>query len=168
MSIMLYSSALTLLFISISIAADPDPYSGQAPPPYNYYDYRSQEPQQQQQQQQSPRQGSIKRTQNSNNYPDQTSIAHSYGSPSTRTSSSNQCKLHINCPSKSNVIFLISFRKQNFCYYFLDARNRVTLDIQGPAGPPGPPGKQGMQGPSGPPGLPGPPGKQITFDILFL
>ncbi|CAF0851770.1 unnamed protein product [Didymodactylos carnosus] len=52
--------------------------------------------------------------------------------------STSQCKLHINCPN---------------------ARNRVTLDIQGPAGPPGPPGKQGLQGPSGPPGLPGPRGR---------
>jgi hypothetical protein len=67
----------------------------------------------------------------------------------------------------------------------LDARNRVTLDIQGPAGslieqthelnvhsfivlfsllgPPGPPGKQGMQGPGGPPGLSGPPGKILSI-----
>ena len=66
----------------------------------------------------------------------------------------------------------------------LDARNRVTLDIQGPPGmferilskmifffvlgPPGPPGKQGMQGPGGPPGLPGPPGKSPTPHHPFI
>ncbi|CAF0743146.1 unnamed protein product [Didymodactylos carnosus] len=62
-----------------------------------------------------------------------------YTNPENPTGrSTSQCKLHINCPT---------------------ARNRVTLDIQGPAGPPGPPGKQGLNGPSGPPGLPGPRGR---------
>ncbi|UJR09237.1 hypothetical protein I4U23_013483 [Adineta vaga] len=143
MFIMIHSIIYGLIVVSIIIAADPGPpinsgsYAIQPPPPtYNYYEYRSQ-----QQQQQTPSPYTAKRNQNSNNYPDQasqsSSIAATYGNTHKKTSA-NQCKLHINCPN---------------------ARNRVTLDIQGPDGPPGPPGKQGMQGPSGPPGLPGPPGR---------
>ncbi|CAF1251228.1 unnamed protein product [Adineta ricciae] len=130
-----------LIVVLVIITADPGPpidtgpYAPQPPPAYNYYEYRSQ------QQQPTPSPYTAKRNQNSNNYPEQpvqsSSIAATYSNTQRKTSA-NQCKLHINCPN---------------------ARNRVTLDIQGPDGPPGPPGKQGMQGPSGPPGLPGPPGR---------
>lgn len=99
------------------------------PQPPPYYNYYGQRSQHS-----TPSPYLNKRNPDSNTY-QTASIAGMYGGA---RSSANQCKLHINCPS---------------------ARNRVSLDIQGPAGPPGPPGKQGMQGPSGPPGLPGPPGR---------
>ncbi|CAF0942907.1 unnamed protein product [Rotaria sp. Silwood1] len=142
---MFYSIIFGFIILSIIVTADPEPsvntgpYAAQQPPPYNYYEYRSQ---QQQQQQPMPSSDTGRRSPNSNDYPDQqypsSSLAVTYGNVGNKKSSTNQCKLHINCPN---------------------ARSRVTLDIQGPPGPPGPPGKQGMQGPSGPPGLPGPPGR---------
>ena len=127
----MFSSALDLRFLLfiplLFVQADP-------PAPYNYYEYRSSTS--------SPYSNKRHQTYVDQQYP-----------PTPRTTSANQCKLHINCPSEwkrrvspSNTIDL-------------DARNRVMLDIQGPAGPPGPPGKQGAQGPSGPPGLSGPPGR---------
>ncbi|CAF3463124.1 unnamed protein product [Rotaria socialis] len=157
---MLHSIVFDLFVISIITTADPglpintDPYAAQPPPPpppppYNYYEYRSQQQQQQQQQQQTtPSKNTGKRSQDTNNYPEQqyqpSSLAVTYGNVANKKSSPNQCKLHINCPN---------------------ARSRVTLDIQGPPGPPGPPGKQGMQGPSGPPGLPGPPGRDGYLNL---
>jgi len=127
----------SLLLLSI-IEADPrpplmNPNDNVPPLSYNYYGYQ---PRQSPVQSQTSSPYLYKRNPNGNTYANPAQP--SYGTVSTAKPTSNQCKLHINCPS---------------------ARNRVTLDIQGPAGPPGPPGKQGMQGPSGPPGLPGPPGR---------
>jgi hypothetical protein len=82
-----------LMIISVISIADPGPpintgsYPGQQP----YYEYRSQ--------QQTPSPYAGKRNQNNNNYPDQSSLAPTYGNPPAK-SSANQCKLHINCPSK--------------------------------------------------------------------
>ncbi len=95
---MFYSIVLELIIISVIITADPGPsvnagsYAAQqpAPSPYNYYEYRSQ--------QQTPSPYAGKRNPN-NNYPDQSSLAPTYGNPPAK-SSANQCKLHINCPSK--------------------------------------------------------------------
>ncbi|CAF3538442.1 unnamed protein product [Rotaria sp. Silwood1] len=124
---------------------DSNSYIYPSRPSYDYYGYR--QAQSQEKQVQTPSPYLNKRNPDSNMYPNSqqsySSIASSYGNNPTRPSA-NQCKLHINCPN---------------------ARNRVTLDIQGPAGPPGPPGKQGMQGPSGPPGLPGPPGRDGYSNI---
>jgi len=98
---MFHSIIFVLIIISVIITADPGPsvnsgsYPAQPPSPYNYYEYRSQ----QQQQQQTPSPYTGKRNP-SNNYPDQSSLAATYGNTPTRSSSSNQCKLHINCPSK--------------------------------------------------------------------
>ena len=58
------------------VAADP-------PPPYNYYEYRSSTS--------SPYSNKRHQTYVDQQYP-----------PTPRTTSANQCKLHINCPSKSN------------------------------------------------------------------
>jgi hypothetical protein len=98
---MFHSIAFALIIISVIITADPGPpvntgsHAAQPPPPYNYYEYRSQP------QQQTPSPYTGKRNQNSNNYLDQSSVAASYGNTPTRASSAaNQCKLHINCPSK--------------------------------------------------------------------
>jgi hypothetical protein len=97
---MFHSIIFVLIIISVIITADPGPstnsgsYPAQPPSPYNYYEYRSQ-----QQQQQTPSPYTGKRNP-SNNYPDQSSLAATYGNTPTRSSSSNQCKLHINCPSK--------------------------------------------------------------------
>ena len=90
---MFYSIILTLIYISIRITADPEPIgtNGVPPPSHNYYQYQQQTP--------SPYTG---KRNPSNNYPsDQSSLASTYGNVPTR-SSSNQCKLHINCPSKEN------------------------------------------------------------------
>lgn len=99
---------LGLIIIPATIAADPgpvanaDPYAPQAPPPpYNYYDYQSQ----QRQQQGAPSStNSGKRSQYSNMQPDQqypsSSLAVTYGNAANRKTAANQCKLHINCPSK--------------------------------------------------------------------
>ena len=99
---MFHSIVFGLIIISVFITADPNPpintgsYAGQPPPPYNYYEYRSQ------QQQQTPSPYVGKRNQNSNNYPDpqsqSSSLPATYGNAPAR--SANQCKLHINCPSK--------------------------------------------------------------------
>lgn len=92
---MFYSIVLTLILISISITADPGlPAANDAPSnqPYNYYQYQQQTP--------SPYAG--KRNPN-NQYPsDQSSLAATYGSNPSRTAA-NQCKLHINCPSKKRM-----------------------------------------------------------------
>jgi hypothetical protein len=98
---MFHSVLFGLIIVSVVVTADPGPYVPQPPPPYNYHEYRSQ---QQQQQQQTPSPYTNKRNQNSNNYPDQqyqsSSLpAAAYGNVPTK-SSANQCKLHINCPSK--------------------------------------------------------------------
>jgi hypothetical protein len=103
---MIYSTILALIVVSVIITAEPgppintDPYAPQPPSPYNYYEYRSQ------QQQPTPSPYTAKRNQNSNNYADQqqqqqqsSSIAAAYGNAQKKTSA-NQCKLHINCPSK--------------------------------------------------------------------
>jgi hypothetical protein len=92
---MFHSIVFVLIIISVIITADPGPptntgnYAAQQPPPYNYYEYRSQ-------QQQTPSPYAGKRN---SNYPDQSSVAPTYGNVPTK-SSANQCKLHINCPSK--------------------------------------------------------------------
>jgi hypothetical protein len=96
---MFYSIVFALIIISVIITADPGPpintgsYAAKPPPPYNYQEYRSQ-------QQQTPSPYAGKRNQNNNNYPDQSSLASTYGNTPPRVSSANQCKLHINCPSK--------------------------------------------------------------------
>ena len=92
-----------LIVVLVIITADPGPpidtgpYAPQPPPAYNYYEYRSQ------QQQPTPSPYTAKRNQNSNNYPEQpaqsSSIAATYANTQRKTSA-NQCKLHINCPSK--------------------------------------------------------------------
>lgn len=142
--------------------------SHSSPSPYNYYGYR---------QTPSPYQR--------NSHSDTYSSGSSYGNTPRRTSA-NQCKLHINCPSKRNeqdMLFTYTnndFQMQEIEYHWIfkdqlvspfngdqSIQNRKFLFV----GPPGPPGKQGMQGPSGPPGLPGPPG-QISLisliEILFF
>ncbi len=104
---MFHSIVFGLIIISTFITADPGPaantgtYGAQQPPPapaYNYYEYRSQ------QQQQTPSPYTNKRNQNSNNYADQqyqpSSSSAAYGNVPVKSSSANQCKLHINCPSK--------------------------------------------------------------------
>ena len=125
---MFHSIVFGLIIISTFITADPgladntDTYGAQPPPPaYNYHEYRSQ------QQQQTPSPYANKRNQNSNNYADQqyppSSAAAAYGNVPVKSSAANQCKLHINCPSKLNEenkildIFLISyFRCTKSCY----------------------------------------------------
>ena len=111
---MFHTIVFGLILLSAFITADPNPvdnsgaYGAQPPPPYNYYESHSQ----QQQQQQTPSPYANKRNQNSNNYPDQqqqyhsSSVAATYGATPTK-SSANQCKLHINCPSKSEEILEI-------------------------------------------------------------
>ncbi|CAF0948336.1 unnamed protein product [Adineta ricciae] len=142
----IFTFGLLTLPVLLTEPIIPNSYGPVSPSSYNYYAY--QPSQQQQQQPQTPSPYLNKRNPNndpySNSQQSYSSIATAYGSAGSKTSSSKQCKLHINCPN---------------------ARNRVTLDIQGPAGPPGPPGKQGMQGPSGPPGLPGPPGRDGHSNI---
>jgi hypothetical protein len=93
-----------LLILSVIIADPNQPPNGAniyvpPPPPYNYYGYRQA---QSQQQLQTPSPYLNKRNPNNDVYSDsQSSIASSYGTPSTRSrSSANQCRLHINCPSK--------------------------------------------------------------------
>lgn len=170
---MFYSIVLTLILISISITADPGlAGTNDTPPPspYNYYQY---------QQQQTPSPYSGKRNPSNHHPSDQSSLASTYGNIPGR-SAANQCKLHINCPSKENdneeilEMIMLHFRctksgnigysratgyapkKHSFgCHFFI-------------LGPPGPPGKQGMQGPGGPPGLPGPPGKCPSVVIVVL
>lgn len=110
---MFFSIILTLICISLSITADPGPIgtNGAPPPSYNYYQYQQQTP--------SPYTGKRNPSQN---YPsDQSSLAATYGNPPTR-SSSNQCKLHINCPSKKTISMNTSpdnhrlFRCTKSCY----------------------------------------------------
>ncbi|CAF2159450.1 unnamed protein product [Rotaria magnacalcarata] len=139
-----------LLISSVIIAdpglapIDPNAYAVPSSSSYDYYGYRQAQAKQQQQQLETPSPYLNKRNPDVNQYPNsQQSVISPYGTNPTRVSP-NQCRLHINCPN---------------------ARNRVALDIQGPAGPPGPSGKQGMQGPSGPPGLPGPPGRDGYTNI---
>ena len=69
-----------------------DYYKPQAPPYYNYYDYRSQHS--------TPSPYLNKRNPDSSNTYQTASVAGTYG---TRTSV-NQCKLHINCPSKHSFL----------------------------------------------------------------
>ena len=109
------------LVILSGIIADPNqaPNAGNIyvpppPPAYNYYGYRQA---QSQQQLQTPSPYLNKRNPNndaySNSQQSHSSIASSYGTASTR-SSANQCKLHINCPSKKiNYIHIRLFK-----YYF--------------------------------------------------
>jgi hypothetical protein len=115
-----------------SPTVDSNSYIPQPPPPYNYYGHRQA---QSQQQLETPSPYLNKRNPNSNIYsdPQQTYssvAAPPYGNVPTR-SSANQCKLHINCPSKRKTNFIYFVLEY---YFFLDSRNRVTLDIQGPAG----------------------------------
>jgi hypothetical protein len=130
---MFYYILFIEIFILSVIIADPDPPildldSDKSPQlSYNPYGYR-------QGQLQTPSPYLNKRNPDSNTYsnPEQSqssaaAAASPYGNLPTR-SAANQCKLHINCPSKKIKFY------SNIKELFLDARNRVTLDIQGPAG----------------------------------
>jgi hypothetical protein len=64
------------------------------PPPYNYYDYQAR---QSQQQLQTPSPYLQKRNPNGNSYVN--AAPSPYSTVASRTAA-NQCKLHINCPSK--------------------------------------------------------------------
>ncbi len=97
---MLDSLVFVLIIISVISKADPGPpINSGSPSSYNYYEYRAPQQQQQQQQQQTPSPYAGKRNQNINYSPDQSSLAATYGNTPVR-STANQCKLHINCPSK--------------------------------------------------------------------
>jgi hypothetical protein len=79
---------------------DPNTYVPQSPPSYNYYGHRQA---QSQQQLETPSPYINKRNPNSNIYSDSQPLHSSPASPygnTPRRSSANQCKLHINCPSK--------------------------------------------------------------------
>ena len=92
-STMFAPTIFAVFFLWVSIKAEPSLGAYQAPvapPTYNYYEYRSQ--------QVTPSPYVNKRHQN---YVDQQySSTNFYGQQAARTSTSNQCKLHINCPSK--------------------------------------------------------------------
>lgn len=165
----------TLLLLS-TITADPGPQpmnpNDNAPPlSYNYYGYQPR---------QSPVQPSTsspylyKRNPNGNSYANPPQPP--YGTVSTARPASNQCKLHINCPSKRTSVrrallisvenLVLQVREIEWHWIFKALQVCDDLDrrwsrksVLSSLGPPGPPGKQGMQGPSGPPGLPGPPGQ---------
>ncbi len=97
---MLDSLVFVLIIISVISKADPGPpINSGSPSSYNYYEYRAPQQQQQQQQHQTPSPYSGKRNPNINYSPDQSSLAATYGNTPVR-STANQCKLHINCPSK--------------------------------------------------------------------
>jgi hypothetical protein len=90
------------LILSVIIADPNQPlndaniYAPPPPPPYNYYGYQQA---QSRQQLQTPSPYLNKRNPNNDAYSN--SQQSSYGTASTRPSA-NQCKLHINCPSKKN------------------------------------------------------------------
>jgi hypothetical protein len=90
----MFHSIVFLLIITLVISlADPGPpnNSGSSSSSHNYYEYRAP--------QQTPSPYTGKRNQNSNYSPDQNALAPPYGQAPGR-STANQCKLHINCPSK--------------------------------------------------------------------
>ncbi|CAF5227013.1 unnamed protein product, partial [Rotaria magnacalcarata] len=106
-----------LLISSVIIAdpglapIDPNAYAVPSSSSYDYYGYRQAQAKQQQQLE-TPSPYLNKRNPDVNQYPNsQQSVISPYGTNPTRVSP-NQCRLHINCPN---------------------ARNRVALDIQGPA-----------------------------------
>ena len=89
---MLHSLIFVLIIKAVISIADPGPPNNSgSPSSYNYYEYRTP--------QQTPSPYAGKRNQNSNYSPDQNSPAAAYGQVQGR-STANQCKLHINCPSK--------------------------------------------------------------------
>lgn len=119
-----------LLFLLTIIHADPGPplinQNENIPPvSYNYYGYQ---PRQSPVQPQTPSPYLYKRNPNGNTYSNPPPSP--YGTVSTARPASNQCKLHINCPSKIESVLSIVRHHS----YLLGARNRVTLDIQGPPG----------------------------------
>lgn len=89
-----------------SAPVDSNSYIHQSQPSHNYYAYRQPESQNQNQIQ-TPSPYLKKRNPNldgniyANPQPSYSSVASAYGNPPIK-SSANQCKLHINCPSKKN------------------------------------------------------------------
>jgi hypothetical protein len=98
-------SSWSFLFVFIfALRTSADRGAAAVPPAYNYHEYRSQ---------QTPSSYANKRHHGSATYVDQqypSSPPSSYGNTVARSAAANQCKLHINCPSK-----FTSYRNRTTC-----------------------------------------------------